>query len=151
MNAPANLATALGRILIALIFILGGIGKLGAPARTVAEMASHGVPLANILVWGVVAVELGGGLLLVAGLFARCVALALFFYTLVLAVMFHAYWAMPAAQQGVQHAAFYEHLAMAGGMLFVVVFGAGGWSLDAMLRRRSLPSSTCLAAAVSLP
>lgn len=141
MNAPANLATGLGRILIALIFILGGIGKLGGPGRTVAEMASHGIPLPNILVWGVVAVELGGGLLLVAGLFTRWIALALFFYTLVLAVVFHAYWTLPAAEMRTQHAAFYEHLSMMGGMLFVVAFGAGGWSLDAMLRRRSLPSS----------
>lgn len=137
MNAPANLATVLGRILIALIFILGGIGKLGAPDRTVAEMASHGVPLPHILVWGAVALELGGGILLIAGLFTRWIALALFFYTLVLAVMFHAYWVAPAAQAHVQHGAFYEHLAMMGGMLFVVVFGAGGYSVDALLWRRT--------------
>jgi putative oxidoreductase len=137
MNAPANLATVLGRILIALIFILGGIGKLGVPDRTVAEMASHGVPLANILIWGVVAVELGGGLLLIAGLFTRWIALALFFYTFVLAIMFHAYWAEPAAQMRTQHAAFFEHLAMMGGMLFAVVFGAGGYSVDALLRRKA--------------
>ena len=137
MNAPANLAAVLGRILIALIFILGGIGKIGAPDHTVSEMASHGIPLPNILVWGVVALELGGGLLLIAGLFARWIALALFFYTLLLAVMFHAYWAVPAAQERVQHAAFYEHLAMMGGMLFVVAFGAGAYSVDELLRRKA--------------
>ena len=137
MNVPANLATVLGRILIALIFILSGIGQLGAPAHTVAEMASHGIPLPNILVWGVVALELGGGLLLIAGLFTRWIALALFFYTLALAVMFHAYWSVPAAQERVQHAAFYEHLAMMGGMLFVAAFGAGAFSLDALMRRKT--------------
>ena len=137
MTAPANLAIVLGRILIALIFILGGIGKLGAPGHTVAEMASNGIPLANILVWGVIALELGGGLLLIAGLFTRWIALALFFYTLTLALMFHAYWAAPAAQMRTQHAAFFEHLAMMGGMLFVVVFGAGGFSVDAWLRRKA--------------
>ena len=137
MNAPANLATVLGRILIALIFILGGIGKIGAPDHTIAEMASHGIPLPNLLVWGVVALELGGGAFLIAGLFTRWVALALVFYTLVLAMIFHAYWTVPAAQQRVQHGAFYEHLAMMGGMLFVVAFGAGGWSLDALLRKRT--------------
>lgn len=137
MNAPANLATVLGRILIALIFILSGIGKLGAPDATIADMMSHGVPLPHILVWGAVALELGGGLLLIAGLFTRWIALALFFYTGLLAVMFHAYWAAPAAQVHVQHGAFYEHLAMMGGMLFVVVFGAGGYSVDALLWRKA--------------
>jgi putative oxidoreductase len=137
MNAPANLATVLGRILIALIFVLGGINKLGSPAATIANMTGHGVPFPNILIWGAVALELGGGLLLIAGLFTRWVALALFFYTLMLATMFHAYWAVPAAQERVQHAAFYEHLAMMGGMLFVVVFGAGGYSIDALLRRKA--------------
>ena len=137
MNAPANLATVIGRILIALIFILGGLGQIGAPDHTVSEMAGHGIPLPNVLVWGAIALELGGGALLILGLFTRWVALALFFFTLVLAVKFHAYWAVPEAQQRVQHAAFYEHLAMMGGMLFVVAFGAGGWSLDALLRRKA--------------
>ena len=69
--------------------------------------------------------ELGVGLLLMAGLFARCAALALFFYTLVLALIFHAYWAAPVAQARLQASIFFEHLSMMGGMLMVVVFGAG--------------------------
>lgn len=137
MNAPANLAAALGRILIALIFVLSGAGKLGAPAHTVSEMANHGIPLPGVLVWGVVALELGGGIMLIAGLLTRWVALALFFYTLVLALLFHAYWAVSAAQQHAQYTAFFEHLSMMGGMLFVVVFGAGAYSLDALLRQKA--------------
>ena len=128
---------ALGRILLALIFVRAGINKLGSIDATAAEMAKGGIPLSNILVYGAILMELGVGLLLMVGLFARCAALALFFYTLVLALIFHAYWAAPAAQTRLQASIFFAHLSMMGGMLMVVAFGAGALSLDAMLRRRS--------------
>jgi len=128
---------ALGRVLLALIFVRAGINKLGSIDATAAEMAKGGIPLSNILVYGAILMELGVGLLLMVGLFARCAALALFFYTLVLALIFHAYWAAPAAQTRLQASIFFAHLSMMGGMLMVVAFGAGALSLDAMLRRRS--------------
>jgi putative oxidoreductase len=136
MNALTNPLSLAGRILLALIFVQGGINKLYAPGATSAEMASHGIPLASILVWGAIALELGGGLMMMAGLLTRWVALALFFYTLALALIFHAYWAAPAAAVRVQHAAFFGHVSMMGGMLCVAAFGAGAWSLDALLSRQ---------------
>jgi putative oxidoreductase len=137
MKARVNLLTTAGRVLLALIFVLAGFAKFGAPGGTATQMASHGIPAANVLVWGVVAIELVGGLMLLTGLFTRCVALAFAIYLLVLAVMFHAYWGLPADQARVQHAAFFEHIAMIGGMLYVVAFGAGAWSLDALMGRRT--------------
>lgn len=124
---------AIGRILMALIFVLAGISKLGAIAATSAHMADHGIPYANILVWGVVALELGGGILLIVGFLTRLAATAFFFYLLALAVIFHAYWTMSGAQAHAQHGEFFEHLAMMGGMLFVVAFGAGPYSIDALI------------------
>ncbi len=136
MDASAKFVALLGRILIAAIFVRAGINKLGTIDATAAEMASHGIPLSNILVYGTILMELGGGLLLIVGLFARCAALALFFYTMALALIFHAYWAAPAAQARLQASFFFGHLSMMGGMLMVVAFGAGAWSLDAALRRQ---------------
>lgn len=124
----------LARILLALIFVLAGTGKILNTAPAVAAMASHGIPFANILVYAAIAVELGGGLMLIAGLFTRWVGAALFFYTLALAVIFHAYWAAPAAMQGVQHGFFFGHLSIMGGMLMIVAFGAGPYSLDALIQ-----------------
>jgi putative oxidoreductase len=123
----------LGRILIALIFVLAGINKLGSIDATAANMASHGIPYAGYLVWGVVALELVGGIMLIVGLLTRPIAAALFFYTLALAVLFHPYWTFAGAAARTQHAYFYEHLAMMGGMLFVVAFGAGPLSIDALI------------------
>lgn len=137
MDNYGKYLAALGRVLLALIFVRAGIGKLGSIDATAAEMTSHGIPLSNILVFGAIAMELGVGLLLMAGLFARCAALALFFYTLVLALLFHAYWTVPATQERLQASIFFAHLSIMGGMLMVVAFGAGALSLDAVMRRRT--------------
>lgn len=133
----ANAAVLLARILLAAIFVRGGISKIGDPAPVIANMTSHGIPLPNLLVWGAIVVELGGGLLLIAGLFARYAALVLCLYTLMLALIFHAYWAAVAAAARAQGAEFFGHLGIMGGMLAIVAFGAGAWSLDALLRQRA--------------
>jgi putative oxidoreductase len=124
---------AIGRILLSLIFVLSGISKLGAIAATSAHMAQYGIPYANDLVWGAVVLELGGGILLIVGFLTRLVAAAFFFYTLTLAVIFHAYWTMTGAQAHSQHTDFFQHLAIMGGMLLVVAFGAGPYSIDALI------------------
>lgn len=139
MQPAASSLLVLGRILIALIFVRGGVNKLGAIAATAANMRNHGIPYSDLLVWGAVVMEMGGGLLLIAGLFTRWAAAALFFYTLVLAVIFHAFWAAPAAAVRTETSTFLGHLSMMGGMLFVVVFGAGAYSLDALWLRRNRP------------
>lgn len=122
---------AIGRVLLAAIFVLSGIGKLGTIAATSAHMAKAGIPYADDLVWGAVALELGGGIMLIAGLLARLVAFAFAFYVLALAVLFHPYWTGAAAHS--QFSTFFEHIAIMGGMLFVVAFGAGPYSIDALI------------------
>jgi putative oxidoreductase len=124
---------AIGRILLSLIFVLAGISQFGAIAATSAHMAQHGIPYANDLVWGAAALDLGGGILLIVGFLTRLVAAALFFYVLTLALIFHAYWTMTGAEAHAQHADFFQHLAIMGGMLFVVAFGAGPYSIDALI------------------
>jgi len=136
MHSTLTPLPTLGRILLALIFVLAGISKLGTIAATSASMANHGIPHADDLVWGVVALELGGGILLIAGFLTRLVAAALFFYVMALAVIFHPYWTMTGAVAHVQHGQFFQHLAIMGGMLYVVAFGAGPYSIDALIRGR---------------
>jgi len=121
------------RVLLALVFAVSGFGKIWGIDGTAAQMASHGIPLPNVLVYGVVLLELGGGLALMFGLFTRPLALIFALYLLTLALVFHNYWAMPEAQQHAQQTAFLEHLSMLGGMLYVFAFGAGAWSLDALI------------------
>lgn len=136
-----NFVVVVGRILIALIFVRAGINKIGSIDAIAAQMAKSGIPLSNILVFGAIMMELGGGLLLMVGLFARWAAMALFFYTLTLALIFHAYWAVPDAQARMQASFFFGHLSMMGGMLVVVAFGAGAYSLDALVRQKHEPAA----------
>ena len=97
MNSKLAPLLAVARVLMAYIFMRGGINKLGAIAATAVQMGNHGIPFPELLVWGAIAMELGGGLLLATGLYARWAALALFFYTFTLALLFHHYWADPDA------------------------------------------------------
>jgi putative oxidoreductase len=130
MEGLAKATPLLARILLALIFVLAGISKLADPSRTVGMMASHGIPLSQVLVFGAIAVELIGGLMLMAGWYGRLAALVLCVYTFVLAVIFHPFWAASGADAGTQHALFFGHLSMMGGMLYVAVYGSGQLSVD---------------------
>jgi len=138
MTPLTNFIALLARILLAVLFVQGGYNKLfGGTAGTVANMASHGIPFPNTLVWGAVVVELGIGLCLMAGLFARWAALILAAYTLTLGLIFHAYWLAPAAEARFDRIIFFNHISIIGGMLAIVAFGAGAYSLDALSRQRS--------------
>jgi putative oxidoreductase len=133
-----NFVALVARIMLAILFVQGGYNKLfGGVAGTAANMASHGIPFPNILVWGAVVVELGIGLCLMAGLFARWSALISAAYTLVLGLIFHAYWLAPAAEARFERIIFFNHISIIGGMLAIVAFGGGCLSLDAAMRRKS--------------
>ncbi len=113
-----------GRLLLAVIFIVSGAGKIAGYAGTQAYMDSHGVPGALLPL--VILTELGGGILIVAGLWTRWVAFALAGFTLLTALVFHAQGA-----DQVQQIMFLKNLSIAGGFLLLVARGAGGWSIDA--------------------
>lgn len=125
-SAPLDLA---GRILLALIFVAAGAGKIGGYAGTQAYMESAGVPGALLPL--VILVELGGGLLLAAGLFTRVMALALAGFTVIAALLFH----FDLADQ-MQQIMFMKNLAIAGGLAVVLSRAPGAWSIDALLARR---------------
>jgi putative oxidoreductase len=138
MNPLTNFIALVARILLAFLFVQGGYYKLmGGIPGTVANMTSHGIPFPDILVWGAIAVELVGGLMLMAGLFTRWVALVIAAYTLALGLIFHAYWLAPAAEARLERIIFLNHVALIGGMLAIVAFGAGCFSLDAAMGRKS--------------
>ena len=125
MNATFRSAADLaGRLLLAALFLVAGFGKLGAYAGTQAYMASKGVPGALLPL--VVALELGGGALIVAGLWTRATALALAAFSVLAAAIFHANFA-----DQIQQIMFLKNLAITGGFLLLAARGAGAWSLDA--------------------
>ena len=121
-----SVTPAVGRLLMSVIFILSGVGKLAAPAATIGYIASTGLPLATLGYAAAVTIELGGGLLLLAGYRTRLVALVLAAFSIVTGLIFHHAFG---DQNQMIH--FLKNLAMAGGLLQVAAFGAGAFSIDA--------------------
>jgi putative oxidoreductase len=118
------------RALMAAIFILSALSKLGAAAATQGYMAAFGLP--GVLLWPTVALELGGGVLLLIGLFTRPVAVLLAGFSLVTAFIFH----NQVADQ-IQMVMFLKNLAMTGGLLLLAKDGAPGFSIDALRAGRA--------------
>lgn len=119
-----------GRVLMAYIFVTSGIGKIGNFAGTAGYMASKGMPFAEVLLVGAIAVEVVGGVLLIVGWQARWAAAAIFLFMIPTTLIFHAYWAVDPEQVRTQMIQFNKNLAIMGGMLYVMAFGAGPLSLD---------------------
>ena len=121
----------LARLLLALIFVTAGFSKFGDLGGTAGYIASKGLPLPQVLAFMTAALEVIGGIALVIGFQARWAALALALFTLLATVLFHNFWAMPAAQQFVEQLMFMKNLSIVGGLLMVVSLGAGPASVDA--------------------
>ena len=128
-NALQNPLALAGRALLALLFVPAGFAKIAGFADTSGYIASKGVPLPEFSVAIAIAVELGLGLLLV-GWQTRWAALGIAVFTAVITFIFHNYWAVPAEQMMQQQQAFFKNIAIVGGLLLVVAFGAGAWSFD---------------------
>lgn len=131
MNALQNPLALIGRILLAVMFVPAGFGKIAGFTGTVGYATAMGLPLPTVGVAIALVIELFGGLALLIGFRTRYVALALAVFTLVASFFFHAYWAVPAEQQMVQQLMFFKNIAITGGLLAFAAFGAGALSLDA--------------------
>jgi putative oxidoreductase len=118
------------RILLAVMFIISGFGKISGFEGTAGYIASKGLPMPQVVAALTIALELGGGLMLAAGFKARWVALALGVFSVLAALIFHNFWAVEAAQKMGQQINFMKNITIAGGMLMVFAFGPGRLSLD---------------------
>jgi putative oxidoreductase len=120
-----------GRVLLSAIFLASGIGKLQAPADTIGYIASEGLPFPQLAYAAAVLIELVGGISLVLGFRTRITGAALAIFSLATAVGFNSNLA-----DLNQFIHFFKNVAMAGGLLVIVAFGAGAFSLDAYRGRR---------------
>ena len=112
-----------GRVLVAHIFLLAGLQKIGNYAGTQGYMESMGVP--GMLLPLVILVEVGGAAALIVGWQTRWAAAGLALFCILSAVLFHANFS-----DGVQMIMFMKNLSIAGGLLFIAAHGAGAYALD---------------------
>jgi putative oxidoreductase len=119
----------IGRTFISAIFLISGLGKIAAPAGMIGYIKSAGLPLPLVAFAIAVVIEIGGGLALIAGYRTRLVAMVLAVFCVATALGFH----NDLADQN-QFIHFFKNIAMAGGLLQIVAFGAGRFSLDGQRR-----------------
>jgi putative oxidoreductase len=122
-----------GRVLLAAVFLVSGFGKLVASSATMGYIASVGLPGPMLGYAVALTLEIGGGVLLIVGYQTRLVATLLAVFSIVTALFFHHAFG---DQNQMFH--FLKNLAIAGGLIQVIAFGAGEYSLDG---RRGLPEA----------
>lgn len=125
MIANAALLQVLGRLAIAPLFLLSGIAKLLGPEPYLSYISSAGLPLPTVALGVAILVELLGGALLVIGYKTRVVAAIMAVFTFATALIFHHKLSDPT-----EFLFFFKNLAIAGGLLQIVAFGGGRWSVD---------------------
>ena len=125
MSESLRFLPLLGRILIAIMFIPSGFEKIGGFQGAVGYAVLKNMPLPALAVAAAIAIELGGGLLLLFGYKTRWVAAAIALFCAATAVFFHNNFADVNEQQH-----FFKNLAIAGGLLQIAYFGAGPLSID---------------------
>jgi len=122
---------AIGRVLIALIFVSSGVEKFMDLGATASAIGSKGQPYANVLAGLTATLEAGGGLLIIVGWQTRLVAVLLAIFCAVAAYFFHDFWHQPLGPQHTNNMIhFMKNVSMIGGLLMLCAAGAGRYSLD---------------------
>jgi len=124
-----------GRVLLAIMFVVAGYGKIGDYAGTQGYMESMGMP--GMLLPLVIVLELGGGLAIIAGWQTRIVAILLAGFTLLAAFTFHLDFA-----DRMESIMFMKNLSVAGGFLLLAAYGPGALALDNRGKSRGAATST---------
>jgi putative oxidoreductase len=133
---------AVGRVLLAAIFIASGLNKLFNWGPTVATVAGEGVEPAALFVGIAIALEVIGGVMLIAGLWTRIGALLLMAFLIPTTFIMHDFWTFAGAERQMQMVNFMKNLSILGGLLVVFGVGAGALSVDARLGHGETPRHT---------
>jgi putative oxidoreductase len=141
MNKQTDTIALIGRIFIAVLFLLSGLGKLAAPAATQGYISAMGLPAPVLAYFGSMAVELIGSVLLIVGFRIRAVAVGMAIFTLLTAVFFHRNLA---DQNQMIH--FFKNIAITGGLMQIAAFGSGRFAVDRLFGRTYSSSDAARAA-----
>jgi putative oxidoreductase len=130
MELWKGFASLIGRILLVLIFLNSGVGKIGNFDGTAQYMAKFGMPMPSFFLVGAIFLELVGSITVILGYFTRFGALLLVVFLIPTTLIFHTRF-----DDQVQMTMFMKNVSMLGGCLVLLAHGAGRWSLDALWRK----------------
>jgi putative oxidoreductase len=119
MKTNLSMLYPIGRALLGTLFLISGLLKIPAFAGVSGWMAAAGLPFADLLLVLTIALEVGGGAMLILGLQARWAALAIALFLVPTTLIFHAFWGADAANFQNELTSFLKNLAILGGMLLV--------------------------------
>jgi putative oxidoreductase len=134
-NCCSPWAALAGRIFLSAIFLMSGFAKITDWSGTAAHMEKQGMVAVPFFLAGAIALEIGGGLSVLLGCWARLGALALIVFLVPTTVIFHDFWVEEGARRTEQMIQFMKNLALLGGLFMVIAHGAGRLSLDHCLGR----------------
>jgi putative oxidoreductase len=129
-NSSSSVVPLLGRILVSVVFILGGIGKLTGFSMEEGMVAAKHLPMPAVALGIALVIELVGGLAILLGLYTRFTAWILFLYLIPTTFLFHNFWAFQGMDRIDPMIHFEKNLAIMGGLLILAAFGPGAYSLD---------------------
>jgi putative oxidoreductase len=115
---------AIGRLMIAALFLVAGAGKIMGFAGTAGYIKSKGLPMPELLTAATIALEVVGGLLLIANRLVPAVALAFAAFCLVSGAIFHNFWAADPAQFQNEMNNFLKNVALAGALIVIAVYAS---------------------------
>lgn len=124
MNSLNSYIAIAGRVLVALMFIVNGIGLIKGFGVVSAQMTEKGVPMASLGLGASIALLVGGGLVLLVGWKVQWLAWIFFVWMIPATLMFHAPWAVPPEQFQEQLIHFLKNLAILGALLLLVAGSA---------------------------
>jgi putative oxidoreductase len=136
-DSSGSVVPLVGRILISVVFILGGIGKIAAFGMYSGIVAAGHLPLPQISLIIAIIIELLGGLAILTGFYARLTAWVVFLYLIPTTLLFHNFWAYQGAERMNNIVNFQKNLAIMGGLLLLAAYGAGAYSFDAARRSKA--------------
>lgn len=128
----------IARLFIATLFLLSGVGKIFGFEGSVGFAASVGMPFPEVAIVLAIILEIFGGLSLVFGYKILYGAKALFIYTLVANLFFHTNFS-----DQMEMIAFLKNLSIMGGLIYVMLYGAGPYSVGG--RRSTAPADESMA------
>lgn len=129
MNKVQNVGVLIARIMMPILFIVAGWGKIGGYSGTQQYMESMGVP--GFFLPLTILLEFGGGLAVLVGFFTRTTALITAIFTVFTALLFHSNFA-----EGMNSLMFMKNFSIAGGYLLLALFGPGAYSIDRVLNKK---------------
>jgi putative oxidoreductase len=133
--APRPTTALLGRVALAAIFLVSGAAKLVDVAGTAAYMSSVGIPFPETLAMFAGVAEILGALSLISGALTRMGAFGLILFLIPTTLLFHDFWALEGEAQRTQLVNFLKNLSIIGGLILLISYGPGRYSIDSLLRR----------------